>query len=284
MTYRRWPGARGQPTLLMLHGLASNSTRWCELAELLAGEFAAELVCPDLRGHGGSVYRGRLRSEDWVGDLVGLLDHLECPRVVAGGHCLGANIALRLALARPERVSALILIEPMLPGTLKWPLSILSRVRGLLRVAAWPVRMLNALGIHRRNLPNLDLSELDRASRGAVRDQGDERAILARYSRPGADTAYMPVATYLQALAEVLRGPGRLAATSQPALALLSRGGLLMDPERSHARLQALPEVRIEWLPALHWIPTEAPEAMSDSIRSFLDSLGSARQEAGARP
>lgn len=270
--YRSWHSDADGPTLVLLHGLASNSTRWRELAEALVAEHPGRVLAPDLRGHGHSVYRGRLRRADWIEDVEAILEHEGCSSAVIGGHCLGANLALRFALEHPRRAAGLILVEPMLPGALTGRLAVVRRLRWLLPLLAWPLRMLNALGVHRHRLPVLDLTELDRHTRQTMAEQDSADAMLNRYARPSGDLRYMPVATYLQAVAQVLRGLGDLDGVRAPALALLSGGALLADPERSRRLLAALPDVEIEHIEALHWIPTEAPDAMRLAIERFVDA------------
>lgn len=270
--YRRWPGP-AERTLVMFHGLASNGTRWREFADKARATCDWQIISPDLRGHGHSTYRGRLRKRDWVDDTLALLDQLGCERAVIGGHCLGANLAMRMALDHPDRVRGLVLVEPMFPSALRGALRWVRPVRWLLPALALEIRVLNALGIYRRQLPVLDLSELDRQTRAAVAAQGDARAMLKRYARPHKDIAYLPVATYLQALFQVLRKLEGLDRIQAPGLALLSAGALLADPVETRRVLAALPNVRIEQVDALHWIPTEHPEPMTRLIVDFLQGL-----------
>lgn len=271
--YRRWPNHDPERTLVMFHGLASNSTRWNEFANGMAARDSWRILCPDLRGHGRSTFRGRLTSKEWMDDLLTLLDREGCRKAVVGGHCLGANLALRFALTHPERVRGVVLVEPMLPQALTGVMRWLRPVRWLFPLLALPVRMLNALGIHRRHLPVLDLSELDRETRRAMAASGGHDAMLGRYARPNKDLFYMPVATYLQALYQVLRDVGTIEKLAVPALALLSGGALLADPERSRRLLADIPGIDIEHIDALHWIPTEQPEAMTGAIERFLHRL-----------
>ena len=257
----------------MLHGLASNGSRWREFAELARQRCDWQILSPDLRGHGNSSYRGRLTQRHWVDDVLAMLDRHDCERAVIGGHCLGANLAMRLALDHPNRVQGLVLVEPMLPSALRGILRFVKPLRWALPALAWPVRGLNAVGLRRRRLPVLDLTELDRQTRSMVDEHGDSSAMLKRYARPSKDMAYLPVATYLQALFQVLRQVGPLEQVQAPTLALLSGGALLADPVKTRHLLQALPNARIEQVNALHWIPTEHPEEMTRLIVEFLESL-----------
>ena len=278
LAYRLWPGADPDRVLVLLHGFASNGTRWQRFAtdSRLRGHWS--ILCPDLRGHGRSVWRGRLRSEDWVADLAAILDAEGFDRAAVGGHCLGANTALHFAHRHPGRTSALVLVEPLEPGALVGRLGRLRRLRGLLPWFAAVVRAGNALGLRRRQLPVLDLAELDRQTRTAIAETGDERALTARYGSIRHDLHYMATAAYMQALGEVVRPLPPLAGIAAPALALLSSGGLFGDPRATRERMAELPGVQLEEIDARHWIPTEQPRLMAEHIDRWL--LGDAGREA----
>lgn len=272
--WRRWPGAVDrQPTIMMLHGLASNGSRWRELAEALVPACGCTLLAPDLRGHGVSERYGRIDSAVWCRDLCAILDAEGLERVVLGGHCLGANVALRFAETHPDRVRALILVEPMLAAARTGKVRRFARLRRLLPPLAALARGINALGIRRRRFEILDLYEIDRQTRRLMREQGSDDAMTRRYAAPLSDLRYLPLAAYLQALNETLRPVPPLDEIEHPALALLSAGGLFGDPVITERLLRQMPKVRIARLAAKHWIPTEQPEALQQHVRAFLESL-----------
>ena len=249
-------------TLVLLHGLASNSTRWWHFAanSRLPG---LKLLRPDLRGHAGSSDRGRIDMQVWCDDLVRLLDAEGCGRAVIGGHCLGANLALHFAARHPQRTAGLVLIEPMPPQALAGRMRRILVFRRLLLVLAAAVRMLNALGIRRRGFEPLDLEQWDRAlAKGEVD--------LARYASPLSDLKLAPIAAYLQSLAAVGAPLPPLAGIRAPALVLLSRNSTMTDLARTRAILQQLPDVEFKVLEAEHWIPTEQPDAMRAAIEDWL--------------
>jgi esterase len=251
-------------TLVLLHGLASNSTRWWHFAahSRVPG---LRLLRPNLRGHAGSSDRGRIDMRVWCDDLVRLLDAQDCARAVIGGHCLGANIALHFAARYPERTAGLVLIEPMPPQALTGSMRrILIFRRPILALAA-AVRVLNALGVRRRKFEPLDLEQWDRATA-----RSDTH--LARYASPLSDLKLAPVAAYLQSLAALGEPLPPLAAIRAPVLVLLSRNSTMTDPERTHAILEQLPAVQFKVLEAEHWIPTEQPEAMRLAIEDWLST------------
>jgi pimeloyl-ACP methyl ester carboxylesterase len=101
--HRVW-GA-GEETLL-LHCSLAHSGAWSALAALLPGR----LVAPDQPGHGRrGPPKGDLHDQTLAETIA-----LAPERFDLIGHSFGATVALRLALAHPERVQSLTLIEPPL--------------------------------------------------------------------------------------------------------------------------------------------------------------------------
>lgn len=104
-------GSGGPPQMLLLHGFGDNSLVWHYFASTLATSCCS--LALDLRGHGYSEWDpgGKYALSDFVTDAVNVLDDL-CPKpVVLVGHSLGAQIAMRVAAARRERIRALVLVD-----------------------------------------------------------------------------------------------------------------------------------------------------------------------------
>ena len=110
LAYNEVPGP-GRP-LVLVHGLTGHRDdfRWRmpELADL------GRLLAPDLRGHGDFTHTGRAESctfEQLVADLEAWLDALAIEQCDLLGHSFGGMLALRFALAHPERVASLIAMD-----------------------------------------------------------------------------------------------------------------------------------------------------------------------------
>jgi pimeloyl-ACP methyl ester carboxylesterase len=82
----------------------------------------------------------------------------------------------------------------------------------------------------------------------------------------------MPSAAYLQDLLELWR-PLRLDTIAAPALALPSTGAHFTDPALAEEALRALPNLTLERIAALHWIPTEQPQQMREAIERWCERL-----------
>jgi pimeloyl-ACP methyl ester carboxylesterase len=103
--------------VLLVHSLAGNAGHWsAQLEPLRAGRRAVGF---DLRGHGQSQAPrdGRYSLEAQAEDVGAVADALELDRFALVGHSLGAGAALVYAGAHPERVSHLLLADPIGDGT-----------------------------------------------------------------------------------------------------------------------------------------------------------------------
>lgn len=106
---RDWPGNADRPALA-LHCMMGNASYWGPIAARLADKVA--IRAPDLPGHG--------QSPNWPGtpDFHSYTTRAVAPLIDRPmdliGHSLGATVALRIAVAAPEAVRSLTLIEPVL--------------------------------------------------------------------------------------------------------------------------------------------------------------------------
>ncbi|MGV9006758.1 MAG: alpha/beta fold hydrolase [Brevundimonas sp.] len=102
--------------LVFVHANGFNALTYRSLLAPLSGSL--RLWAPDLRGHGGTTLptdpHGRRSWADHRDDLVALLDAIDGPPVVLAGHSMGATSALLAAAERPDRVSALVLFDPVI--------------------------------------------------------------------------------------------------------------------------------------------------------------------------
>ena len=104
-------GAANARPLVLLHGGGPDHRSLLPLAIALADR--RRVILPDVRGYGRSVCRDPARHtwDRYVEDLVDLLDALGLPDAVVGGAGQRATIALRAALAHPERVAGVIALS-----------------------------------------------------------------------------------------------------------------------------------------------------------------------------
>ncbi len=109
-------GPDAMPAVVCLHGVGGHARRFERLARML--DDARRVIAYDLRGHGRSPWSGPQSLDQHVADLDEVMEAAGIETAAIIGHGLGALIGLRAAGRQPERVSALVLLDPPLftPG------------------------------------------------------------------------------------------------------------------------------------------------------------------------
>ncbi|WP_265500494.1 alpha/beta fold hydrolase [Paracoccus beibuensis] len=109
---RHWPGDPDRPALA-LHCMLGSGSYWGPIASRLEGQL--DLRGFDMPGHG--------RSNDWRPGPEDPDLHTAVTRIAASfiqrpldliGHSFGATVALRIAVAAPDAIRSLTLIEPVI--------------------------------------------------------------------------------------------------------------------------------------------------------------------------
>ncbi|HSP55831.1 MAG TPA: alpha/beta hydrolase [Dehalococcoidia bacterium] len=128
--YCQWAaGGRDLPPVVLVHATGFLARLWQPVAEALASRFTVHAL--DLRGHGDSdkpldtsgedplapeaeSIAGDYHWQNFVDDLAGFMDALSLKGAPIVGHSSGGAAAVYLAATRPEYVSKLVLIEPII--------------------------------------------------------------------------------------------------------------------------------------------------------------------------
>ena len=113
VAYRTY-GEEKNPPLMLVHGWPQSSYCWHEVAQYLNDYY---IIAPDLRGLGDSERTLELKSytKDELGkDLFALADALGIDHFYLCGHDWGSAVVQEMALAQPQRIEKLILINMMI--------------------------------------------------------------------------------------------------------------------------------------------------------------------------
>jgi pimeloyl-ACP methyl ester carboxylesterase len=102
-----YSGGTEGPPLVFQHGLCGDVG---QVAEAMAGLGNQRWQCLECRGHGQSAF-GPVSIATYADDVAAMIEGMGEP-VILGGVSMGAAIATRLAVTRPELVRALVLVRP----------------------------------------------------------------------------------------------------------------------------------------------------------------------------
>lgn len=111
----------GDRWVILLHGQLMPRRMHQPLARRITGS-GAHVITLDLLGHGRSdrpTDPTAYSTQAFAEQVVALLDHLGIEEAVVGGTSLGANVALEVAVAAPERVRGLLLEMPVLDNAVE---------------------------------------------------------------------------------------------------------------------------------------------------------------------
>ena len=120
-------GPAETPRVLLVHGMTGYGRRWNSLAAHLP---EVSMLAPDLIGHGRSSWDAPWTIDANVAALAALVDVEVAGPLVVVGHSFGGAIALALSAARPDLVSALVLLDPAVGLDGRWMREIADEMFG----------------------------------------------------------------------------------------------------------------------------------------------------------
>jgi pimeloyl-ACP methyl ester carboxylesterase len=278
----------GNPVVVFESGLAASSLSWC-LVQPLVAQFATALSY-DRAGLGWSDPAPHaVTATNAADDLARLLDALKISQpVIVVGHSFGGLIARIFQQRYPSRVSAMVLVDPLVRSEWRELTEERSRMlahgvrlsqRGVVLAQMGVVRL--ALGLLQRgsrHFPRI----VARASAGrgmsvAERLVGEVRkmprelwpAIAEHWSRPGS------FRTMASALENLPTSAGQLDETrdlaSLPVAVLSARNVSSIAPAEHKAEAQLSLRGSHELVASGHWIPLDSPGSIADAIRRVVN-------------
>ncbi len=98
----------GQP-FIILHGLFGSSDNWLPQAKILSANYKVYTL--DLRNHGQSPHDDVFDYKSMVNDLVEFIDDHHIQNPILLGHSMGGKVAMNFAIAHPEKLEKLIVVD-----------------------------------------------------------------------------------------------------------------------------------------------------------------------------
>jgi pimeloyl-ACP methyl ester carboxylesterase len=274
-------GQAGRP-ILFLHGFPEYWAAWEDVLPHFGDDWHA--VAPDLRGFNLSTQPAGVdayRIREIVADLEGLCEWLGWPRVTVVGHDWGGAAAWQWAIARPQRIERLVVLNS--PHPIPFARDLASDPAQ--QAASAYMNWLRAPGSEQGLVKN-DFRTLE-----------DFFLLMQRPERPW----YTPqrAARYREVWAKGLTGsvnyyrasplhpptaesPGPATLKLDPAQFRVRVPTLVLWGEADHALparlldglIELVDDLRIERLPgATHWLAHEEPQRVADSILSFCGAV-----------
>jgi pimeloyl-ACP methyl ester carboxylesterase len=238
------PRDGGGVPLVFVHGWTANRHRW----DHQVAHFSAKrrVIRLDLRGHGESGGAGVRTIDELAKDVLALLDHLKIERSVLIGHSMGGMIAQTIALAHPERVERMVLVNSI--GRMAY-----SRGRGLLMAVSTlvPFKLFVATNIQRAFAP------------------GYPREEIRQYVKSSADTPREVVMTLYGAMRafDVLDRVGEI---RTPTLMIHGYHDIQLPLKQMLRMAKSYPDATVRIVDAGHELPVEKPAELTAALDAFV--------------
>jgi pimeloyl-ACP methyl ester carboxylesterase len=243
----------GELALLFVHGWSGDHHHFEPQATHIARDHRA--ISVDLRGHGASDSPDQVYTiEGFADDLAWMCGRLGADRVVVVGHSMGGSVGLAMAAARPELVSALVLVD----SPLVWP----DETRSVLREAAEAMSGPDGAVVRRTIIDAFFIPSDDQRRRSSLTDQ------MLRTPGSVAASSFLSIATWDQDSATAL--------VRAPVLALLS--GTMPLTIADHFPAGVVEDLTVgQTVGAGHFIQLEVPDQVNAMIGRYLLLLEAGR-------
>lgn len=97
------------PPVILLHGVGGNHTSWFNQVPSFSQRYRT--IVFDQRAFGKSTDAEQVGRDEFVNDLLALLDHLSIPRAFLIGQSMGGNTVAAFTTYHPDRVAGLIICD-----------------------------------------------------------------------------------------------------------------------------------------------------------------------------
>jgi 3-oxoadipate enol-lactonase len=257
LAYTRYDAPRPEaPRLVLIHSLALDRSVWDGVVQRLRDE--VEILTYDCRGHGRSDRRaGHFTAELFAHDLSELLDHVGWRTAAIAGCSMGGSVALAFGGLYPERATAL----------------------GLIDTTAWygadaPARFRErAEAARAKGMPGLIDFQVTRWFSDQFR--ASHRDIIERTAAIFVANDFDCYAASCALLGD-LDVRAHLPALRMPVAIVVGEEDYATPVDMARQLHASIPQSSLNALPkARHLTPIEWPDAIADTLRGLVRTVGS---------
>jgi pimeloyl-ACP methyl ester carboxylesterase len=257
----------GEPVFILLHGFGASLFSWREVTAPLA-EFGAVIAYDrpafglterPLTWQGESPYS----QEAQVELVIGLMDALGIEKAILIGNSAGGTIAMLTALAYPERIQSLILVDPAVyagggaPAWTRW----LLRTPQMRHLGPLLARQIQTRGPQLIELAWHDPSKIT-------------PDILEGYQKPLRAPNWDKALWELTVASRESGLPDQLQRLTIPTLVITGDDDRIVPTEQSLRLADELPNAQLAVIPNCGHVPhEECPQAFMQAVETFLQTL-----------
>lgn len=256
-------GPRDAPVLVLLHGSNADLHTWQAWTDRLKSDY--RVIRFDQRGHGltGPAPDGDYAAAAFVADVDAVADALKLDRFVLAGNSMGGGIAMAYAMAHPDRLRGLVLVDAGGAdiarggrGNLLFTIAAIPGVNKLMAQITPRVLVEKSLSQSVANQAVVTPQAVDRYWELA-RYPGNREATLARFG-----AARTPLT------------PQQVGAVTVPTLVMWGKEDSLIPYSAAEWYMDHLPDAALAAYPGVGHIPMEEhPDQSAADLRAFMERL-----------
>ncbi|MEQ9506566.1 MAG: alpha/beta hydrolase [Hyphomonas sp.] len=257
-------GPRDAPVIILVHGFSASLHTWDGWVSNLKRDY--RVISVDLPGHGLSrcIDNSQIGPDQFIDTVQRVANTLEIERFTLAGNSMGGSAAWNYALAHPERLDGLVLVDAA-----GWP-----RTEDESKDRPLAFRLLD-ISLARRVMQDLDLTSIIRD--GLEDSFGDPAFVTDEMVERYASLARAPC--HREALMELGSGsagrvdatPELLSAITTPTLVMHGEQDNLIPVEHGRNFAAAIPGAELILYAGVGHLPQEEiPDISAGDLRAFL--------------
>lgn len=243
------------PSMIILHGLFGSCDNWLTQAKLFSPHYHVYTI--DQRNHGLSPHSDDFDYTFMVKDLLEFMDDHQIQNPIIIGHSMGGKTAMNFALAHPDKISTLIVVD-IAPRA--YDLEHYSIVDGLNAITINTLTSRNEADEQlARFVPEADvrqflLKNLQRKAEGGFSWKINLKIISEKLGNVGVDLHYKT-------------------SFNKPTLFVKGNRSNYIKDEDTSLILTYFPLAKLEGMETGHWVQAEKPQEFVDLVHSYLQSM-----------
>ncbi|MEI4263484.1 alpha/beta fold hydrolase [Roseovarius sp. D0-M9] len=248
------------PPVLLIHGIPTSSLLWRNIIPVLARTH--RVIAPDMLNYGQSdkPEHADVSIAAQARLMVGVLDALGIARADVVSHDIGGGVAQIIAVRHPERVKKLVLSSAVCFDS--WPIPEFLPLQEPGTEAAMSLTdfldMLRGFlpqGVHRAETMTLEIMEIIMAPWSSEKGK---QALFRNFRRLHPK--------YTQAIA------GEVTQLEHETLILWGQRDVFQKPAFAERLQETIPNARLNWIDAAHWIMEEKPNEVGSILTDVLNA------------
>jgi len=266
----------------MLHGFPEFWFEWRNLLPAFAS-FGYRAIAPDLRGYNLTDKPNEVSDYEMrhlVSDVAALIDHYSAHgRAVVVGHDWGGVVAWALAIARPEKIEKLVIVNAPHPAIMRRDLAISSDQQQASRYIHYFRRPDAATGLMENGFARLQRMIFGTASSTDVFPEDVQAEYIKAWSQPGAVEGGLNYYRASTIFPDVSTEEQKARAVSFSESLKVHVPTLVIWGEKDQALLLGnlagldsyVPNLKVIRVPdGTHWVIHEHSDAVAGYIRDFI--------------